>query len=194
MLIGITGAAGCGKSTVAEHLASKYGFLIESFAKPLKDCCAAIFGWRRDLLEGDTPDSRAWRETVDEVVSRRLGMEDVTPRRVLQLFGTDVCRGHLHPEIWIASMEFRIDLRKGHYVIPDVRFVDEAEWIRKNGGIIICLLGPPGRDGAHISELLWKQIVPHYTINNAQQDNTHKLFRIVDTIVDAHISGGCAQE
>ena len=54
------------------------GFLIAegyqriSFAGVLKDACANIFGWDRVLLEGNTPESRAFREMPDEWWSKRL--------------------------------------------------------------------------------------------------------------------------
>ena len=52
MIIGLLGFAGSGKGTVADILVSK-GFKKESFADPVKDAVAAIFGWERSLLEGD---------------------------------------------------------------------------------------------------------------------------------------------
>ena len=49
--IGLLGNIGSGKNTVAQYLATK-GCIPTSFAGPLKDLCASIFGWERELLEG----------------------------------------------------------------------------------------------------------------------------------------------
>ena len=102
MLIGIVGLIGSGKDTVAERLVEKHGYIKDSFAKSLKDAVAAMFNWDRDMLEGDTVSSRHWREQADPFWSQRLG-KSVTPRWVLQHFGTEVMRGHMYDGIWLDS-------------------------------------------------------------------------------------------
>ena len=64
-VIGVCGLIGGGKGTVADILVGEFGFEKLSFADSLKDMIASIFGWRRELLEGDTKESREWREQVD---------------------------------------------------------------------------------------------------------------------------------
>jgi adenylate kinase family enzyme len=64
-IIGICGFIGSGKGTVADTLVNEYGYTKLSFADTLKDGVAAVFNWDRKLLEGDTKDSRDWRETPD---------------------------------------------------------------------------------------------------------------------------------
>ena len=86
-IIGIAGLIGSGKDTVANHLIKEHNFQRIKFADKLKDGVAAIFEWPRELLEGDSDESREWRETPDEFWSKELG-EDITPRFVLQKFGT----------------------------------------------------------------------------------------------------------
>jgi hypothetical protein len=93
MLIGLVGLIGSGKDTVAERLVSHHGFRRDSFARSLKDAVSSIFGWDRNLVEGNTKESRAWREQPDAFWSEKFGRE-VTPRWVLQYFGTEVCRGN----------------------------------------------------------------------------------------------------
>jgi len=87
MIIGFVGFIGSGKGTVADILTHKYGFNKESFANAVKDACAAIFLWDRKMLEGDTKESREWRETPDPWWSEKLGRE-FSPRLALQLMGT----------------------------------------------------------------------------------------------------------
>ena len=139
-IIGICGLIGGGKGTVADILVGEFGFEKLSFADTLKDTVAAVFSWPRYLLEGDTKESRDWRETVDHWWEARLAMPNLTPRWVLQYWGTDVFREHFHQDIWIASLEYKLSRAKkstAHYnniVIPDTRFPNEINMIRKLGG------------------------------------------------------------
>ena len=70
MLIGLLGFIGSGKNSVAEQFA-KNGFTTDSFAAPLKDAVSDIFGWPRNMLEGDTDHSRAFREAPDQWWSQK---------------------------------------------------------------------------------------------------------------------------
>lgn len=134
MIIGITGFIGSGKDTIADYLVTHHGFKRISFAGSLKDAVSAVFGWDRELIEGTTKTSRKWREQKDEWWSQRLGME-VTPRSILQLWGTDVCRNHFHQDIWVASVENQLRQSKDDIVITDCRFANEVNAIKEAGGI-----------------------------------------------------------
>jgi hypothetical protein len=139
MIIGICGWAGAGKDTAANYLVGWHGFRRDSFAGALKDAVAAVFGWDRELLEGLTTEARVWREQVDPWWAERLGMPHLTPRWVLQYWGTEVCRQGFHDDIWIAALENRLRSRTGHTVISDVRFPNEVHAIRNAGGRIIWI-------------------------------------------------------
>ena len=78
-----------------------------SFADKLKDGVASVFGWDRDMLEGDTDRSRIWREKADDFWSNETGKE-VTPRLVLQLFGTDCMRNGFFDGIWVSPVKQKI--------------------------------------------------------------------------------------
>lgn len=142
MIIGICGFIGSGKDTIADYLVNYHGFRRESFAGTLKDACAAVFGWDRTLLEGRTKQAREWREQRDEWWSQRLGM-DITPRYVLQYWGTEVCRKSFHDDIWIASLEYKLLSSKDDIVISDCRFPNEIQAIKKAGGIVIRVVRGP---------------------------------------------------
>ena len=58
MIIGICGLIGSGKGTVADVLVEEHKFEKISFADKLKDSVSILFDWPRDMLEGETPDSR----------------------------------------------------------------------------------------------------------------------------------------
>ncbi len=138
MIIGLVGLIGSGKDTVAQQFI-KTGCVKDSFATPLKDACAAIFGWPRELLEGDTIESRDFRETPDMFWTRKTGIDNFTPRLALQLIGTDVMRNHFNSDIWLNSLEYRIRRASSTQcvVISDARFRNELELIHSMNGKII---------------------------------------------------------
>ena len=137
MIIGVVGFIGSGKDTIADYLVGFHGYRRDSFAGTLKDAVAAVFGWDRELLEGRTPEARAWREQVDTWWAKRLDMPKLTPRWVLQYWGTEVCRRAFHDDIWIAALEARLSRRSDDTVISDVRFPNEIASIRNAGGKIV---------------------------------------------------------
>jgi len=137
MIIGICGLIGSGKDTIADYLQNIHEFRRESFAATLKDAVAAVFGWDRELLEGRTRESRAWREQVDAWWAARLNMPDLTPRLVLQKWGTEVARRSWHDDIWIASLENKLRKTTDDIVISDCRFPNEIKAVRDAGGVVI---------------------------------------------------------
>ena len=204
MIVGVCGLIGSGKGTVADILVSEHGFVKISFADSLKDAVATVFGWQRPLLEGDTDESRAWRERIDVWWAKRLDIPHLTPRWVLQQWGTEVCRDSFHRDIWIASMERKIyeakltcaeNFSEPRIVIPDTRFVNEVDmiqrldgqvwWVRRNqepqwftdyryNGI------EPTE--AHPSEWAWARSGFDFTIRNegTLEDLHVKIYNLVD--------------
>ena len=137
MIIGICGFIGSGKDTIADYLVNFHEFRRESFASTLKDAVSSVFGWDRTLLEGRTKEAREWREQVDPWWAERLAMPTLTPRWVLQYWGTEVCRKGFHDDIWISSLENKLRNSKDHVVISDCRFPNEISSIKNAGGKII---------------------------------------------------------
>lgn len=137
MIIGVCGFIGCGKDTVADYLVNHYEFRRESFAGTLKDAVASVFGWDREMLEGKSKEARDWREEVDEWWAERLNMPTLTPRWVLQYWGTEVARKGFHNDIWIASLENKLRKSNDNIVISDCRFPNEVESIKRAGGKVV---------------------------------------------------------
>jgi hypothetical protein len=135
MLIGLSGFIGAGKDTVANMLVKNYGFVKLSFASNLKDAASIMFGWPRELLEGDTIQSRTFRETVDEEWSKILKKPNFTPRLALQLLGTEAGRKVFGDDIWVYSTLFEAKKHK-NVVVADCRFPNEANAIKQHDGFV----------------------------------------------------------
>jgi len=146
MIIGFVGLIGSGKDTAADYLVNSYEFRRDSFAATLKDAVAAVFGWDREMLEGRTAASRAWREEVDLWWASRLGVLQLTPRWVLQQWGTEVGRRSFHEDIWIASLENKMRKTEDNIVITDCRFPNEIAAIRNAGGRVFRIKRGPDPD------------------------------------------------
>jgi len=136
MIIGIVGFIGSGKGTAADILVSKHGFTKLSFADAVKDATAAIFGWQRSLLEGDTEESREFREQNDEWWATKFGCKSFTPRLALQMMGTEAGRNVFHKDLWIYALERKMAMYP-NVVIADVRFPNEIDFIKSKGGFVV---------------------------------------------------------
>ena len=158
MIIGMCGLIGTGKDTVADILVNNYNFKKVSFADKLKDGVATVFSWDRQMLEGTTDESRKWREQKDEFWSRETN-EHITPRLVLQMFGTDCMRNGFYNGIWVSIVKQQIlENPNQNFVIPDVRFENEAVMIKEVGGEVwrICR----GEDPVWFTNYVKNNIVP----------------------------------
>ena len=142
MIIGVCGFIGSGKDTVADYLVNLHHFRRESFANTLKDAVSAVFGWDRTMLEGRTKQAREWREQQDNWWTNRLGIV-ITPRWVLQNWGTEVCRNGFHDDIWIASLENKLRNSTDDVVISDCRFPNEIAAIKHSGGLVVRVVRGP---------------------------------------------------
>ena len=134
MIIGVCGLIGSGKGTVADMLVAEHGFVKVSFADKLKDAVSEMFDWSRDMVEGDTNESREWREKVDEFWTKETGRQ-ITPRLVLQEFGTECMRQGFYDGIWVSLVKKRIlDNPTTNFVVPDTRFPNEIKMVQELGG------------------------------------------------------------
>lgn len=168
MIIGLSGLIGSGKNTAADYLKRSHGFTQLAFADALKDTVGSVFSWPRPLLEGDTDESRIFRETIDQWWSRRLGIENFTPRYALQHIGTDVFRQHFNDSVWILNVERKIATLQEHgysVVVTDVRFPNELSALRQLGAKFL-LISP-------VQKPAWYDVAkgfPSYNLNQVMRE------------------------
>lgn len=163
-LYGFCGFIGSGKNTAASFLLNHTQGQAQSFAGPLKDGVAAIFGWPREMLEGQTEASRAWREQPDEFWSRVYN-RTVTPRLVLQEVGTNVFRQYL-PNIWIEASARRVQ-SDTTTVFTDMRFGNEKEWVTCHDGTLIWVYRPEMPHlSADMSRMVRQLVDQHDTLSD----------------------------
>ena len=174
-LIAVAGFKGSGKDTIGNLLVNEYGFVKDSFAAPLKDACAGIFDWPRDLLEGDTEESREWREQIDKWWAQKLEMPNFSPRRALQYIGTEILRRRFNDDLWLLSLENRFLKHDESIVVTDCRFQNELSLVRKLNGITIQVNRGPKPD--------WWDIA---TVANTEDDDG--MFEYLECDLGIHAS------
>ncbi len=132
ILIGLTGRAQSGKDSVADYLEVQHGFIGMAFADPIKNAIDVMFG-------EDVDDGRD-----KEAPIRWIGK---SPRELMQTLGTEWGRQMICEDIWVRclgnAMSENLDTNDPHpIVIADVRFENEARWIRNHGGKIWLIRRP----------------------------------------------------
>lgn len=146
LLIGLHGLARTGKDTAATYLAAHYALLSYAFAEPLKLAIAQMFNLTAEHIEG----------ALKEQPLPGIGK---SPRQLMQLLGTDWGRDLVHRELWLLLAEQNLQhMAELHQdmqgaVLRDVRFENEAAWVRSKGGVIVHIQRPGAATvAAHTSE------------------------------------------
>lgn len=137
-IIAIAGFKGSGKDTIGEILKTKHGFVTTSFAKSLKNALCCMFGWQTEMMEGVTPESRQWREQPDAYWSTKFN-RSITPRNMMQEFGTEIVRGKLLDTFWINATQKDLESISvsQNIVVTDARFKNELDMIKNLNGVTI---------------------------------------------------------
>lgn len=141
-VIALTGLAGSGKSTASKYLVEKHGYQLVKFAGPLKDMCRAV-GMTEDEIEG------SYKEVP---LSYLCGK---SPRQFMQLLGTQFGRDCIGKNFWTGLWIRAVGsilAEGGRVVVDDCRFPNEADEVRKLGGVVWRLVGRGGIAGGHESE------------------------------------------
>jgi len=135
---------------------------VKRFADKLKDIVCMLIGCTRTQLEDRNfkekeLDENWWVYELDEpdgmlvpylgddsnwLRENNIEPQKLTPRRILQLLGTEAGRGVIHPDIWVNSLISGYETNKSKWLVPDCRFHNEGDVIPRNGGIVIRVNRP----------------------------------------------------
>lgn len=179
-MIGIIGKKGSGKSTVAQFLQTHHNAKIYSLSSPIKQI-AQIFGFSHQSLFGHQSDKEA---------PTKMG---ISAREFLQKFGTEFGR-EIFPQlfpgfkldyqnIWIQLFhnEYKNQTQNKNpnksyqknaskpplFVIDDIRFPDEAAYIKQQNGILVKVVRNANlTKDLHKSEMEQDAIIPDVILEN----------------------------
>ena len=178
-IIGLVGKRRVGKDTVAKYLVN-YGYTDRKFTAPLKNCLKSLFGFTDEQIEGE----------LKEVIDPKWG---VSPRKVMQYFGTDIIQYQLPTIIPTIQRDFFVKRlfddvtpQTLPFTISDVRFEHEAKVIKEHGGILIRIERNNNTNNEtdnHISEKEQNDIKCDYIIQN-DSDLISLNIKITDIIND----------
>jgi hypothetical protein len=136
-VIGFAGPAGAGKDTAADYLFERTATYVRaSFAGLVKAMLAVGLGLDDEQLYG------ARKHDVDP----RYGC---SPRHLMQTLGTEWGRELVNRDVWVKALASSVRGRR--VIISDVRFDNEAAYVRERG-VLVHLVGRGGIEGGHSSE------------------------------------------
>lgn len=147
-VIGVTGLAGSGKTEVAKHLISRYGFARVRFADTLKKMIRAL-GLTTRHVDGDLKEKPC------------ALLDGKTPRWAMQTIGTEWGRRLISENLWVKAWEktARKSLKKGVSIVADdVRFQNEVAMIRSLGGVVINVTRPGHTVSAAPIQIKWWEV------------------------------------
>jgi hypothetical protein len=184
-LIGIHGPLNGGKDTVANYLQERYPerFNRYAFARPIKHACQVMFGFTLHQME-----DRVLKDTVDP-------FWEFSPRRAMQLLGTEYGRDLLRKDVWIKRAELEhannLSINLGT-VITDVRFENEATFLREYPTAALIYINVPGleRDARyqHASEGGITDHPSYFHVNNDRSLGLRALHLQLDLLFERMFS------
>lgn len=130
-----------GKTAASKFLYHNKGATIESFARPIKETLRLIFGLSHEEM------SDANKEKVVE----RFGK---TPREMQRVIGKNT-RDFFGNDIYVKLLNYRLQAAHSLYLniaIDDLRFPEEAAWVRSVGGYLIKINREAAPQSNHQSE------------------------------------------
>ncbi|AKU43579.1 nucleoside hydrolase [Caulobacter phage Seuss] len=162
--IGLAGRKRSGKNTAAEA-GRAAGWLEMSFATPIKLMIGTLLAYQG---VGEEVIQRMLHGDLKEQPTRFLG--DKSPRQAMQLLGTEWGRDLMHPNLWaniLVNAAWAEDFET--VVVTDVRFPNEVDILRENGGSIFRIERPGlPKDDTHASEAgIDELLVDEVLINDA---------------------------
>lgn len=175
LLIGLTGRAGAGKSTVASHLEAEWAFEHAALADPILAMVLALFD--------DAGISSAW--ATERALKEQPTVLGVSYRRIAQTLGTEWGRELIDPDLWLKVAQHKVDaarLCEDSLVISDVRFANEAAWLLERGGVLVRITRPGVAPvAAHTSEDHTDRLPAHHELRN--DGSPAALYDQVDSLI-----------
>lgn len=180
LIIGLIGKKRSGKDSFASVLVERYGYKRVAYADPLREALLRMdpcVDWDMDDDGDITP------YQLSEVVGW-IGWErakDIVPdvRRLLQSFGTDAIR-EIDEDFWVRAGAKQIDETPGPVVVTDVRFPNEADAIRKRGGLLVRITRP-GYDGdGHPTETALDDYRADMEVSNTK--DLERLYEVANSV------------
>jgi len=166
-LIGLCGKAQSGKNFVGYIIRDQLNFIPWAFAHPMK---FAVY---------------AEKDNQWDLPTLFYNQKPLELRHELQQFGTELGRDVHGEDYWVKQAEVFLylaehDFKAAGVVLTDVRFPNEAEMIRRHGGIVLKVVA--GREQLsedlknHRSETLLDDIIPDGFIYNADKPSEAELW------------------
>jgi hypothetical protein len=157
-VLGLTGYAGAGKSTVANYLVEEHGFTRLSFAAPLKkmlrtlDPIVGTFAGysanSRRHLATPVSLSHVFADNDGDELAVKAGPFGDEYRRLLQVLGTDCIRA-VDEDFWVKAAINQMTDDNGKYVFDDCRFPNEAEVISEFNAFGLWNVTRPGYEAVN---------------------------------------------
>jgi dephospho-CoA kinase len=163
-IISLIGPAGCGKSTIATYLNNRHNYRRISFAEPLKSMLATLL-----RLQGASHSEiyEMLYGSQKEIATKYFA--GYTPRRAMQTLGTE-WRDTLAKDLWTRIWENRIK-NETKIVVEDMRFLHEAQAVKRKEGLIVRIDRPFFGPSEHPSEREYLDIVPDFVLSNSRDMN-----------------------
>ena len=159
MIIGLNGKAGSGKDAFAGFL-GEVGFTRYAFADAVREAALTInpilsTNWRASPEHDPKLEELRLADVVESYGWDRAKREIAEVRRLLQVIGTEMGRNILGENCWVDIVAKQIAQGDGKAVIADLRFPNEAEYVKENDGLIVNIIrdrNPHAINTAHPSE------------------------------------------
>lgn len=156
-IIGITGQKRSGKDTIAKLLNKKYKYEIYHFADPIKSMLSTLLNYV------DANDNSFFEDRKEE----NIDPLNASYRKLAQTLGTEWGRNLISDNIWVDVLAFNSQWEDA-IVIPDVRFDNEAKWVKSQNGIIISVTRNNESNDSHASEQgIDKQYIDYAVTNDS---------------------------
>ena len=167
MIICLSGASRAGKDSIADVLVRDFKYVKVAFADGLRELASSVFDMLpSQFIDADKKEApflypirldeehlghmlqiieNIWQIPVSKASKDKMlllvGTEMTTPRKLLQIIGTDVVRDCIDDQFWIKALEHKIG-NLADVVITDARFSGERDFAREKGALM-CLVKRP---------------------------------------------------